>query len=137
MAQWFLRRFFKIVNLFSLFRSYLLLEIGGALHLNKLEFPSSGCGKRIFFKFVNVFSQFHYYLPLEKSEPFILINLNPLYTRMLCVKFGWNWPSSSGEGNENVKSLGQQRQTTDKFWSEKLSWAFGSGELKISSRDSP
>ena len=44
------------------------------------------------------------------------------------------WPSGSGEEDENVKSLRQrqrrQRRTTDKFWSEKLTWAFGSGELK-------
>ena len=56
---------------------------------------------------------------------------------MLCAKFGWNWPSGSGEEDENVKSLQQRqrqwqrrRRTTDKFWSEKLTWAFGSGELK-------
>ena len=56
---------------------------------------------------------------------------------MLCAKFGWNWPSGSGEEDENVKSLRQkqhqrrQRQrTTDKLWSEKLASAFGSGELK-------
>ena len=38
--------------------------------------------------------------------------LNPLHPRMLCTKFGWNWPSSSGE-DENVKSLqtdGHDRQ---------------------------
>ena len=55
---------------------------------------------------------------------------------MLCAKFGWNWPSGSGEEDENVKSLRQRqrqqrRRTTDKFWSEKLTWAFGSGELKM------
>ena len=64
--------------------------------------------------------------------------------------FGWNWPSGSGEEDENVKSLqkdrqtdrqtdgqtdGQtdrwtDRQTTDDRWSEKLTWAFSSGELK-------
>ena len=77
------------------------------------------------------------------KEPFIWTNLNPLHPRMLCAKFGWNWPSGSGEEDENVKSLWQclqqrQRQhqgqprTTDKFWSEKLNWAFGSGELKTS-----
>ena len=52
---------------------------------------------------------------------------------MLCAKFGWNWPSGSGE-DENVKSLRQQGRrprTTDKLWSEKLTWAYGSGELKI------
>ena len=55
------------------------------------------------------------------------------HPRMLCAKIGWNWLSGSGEEDENVKSLRQQRQrrqTTDKFWSEKLTWAFGSGELK-------
>ena len=57
---------------------------------------------------------------------------------MLCAKFGGNWPSGSGEEDENVKSLRQRqrrgqrrRRTTDKFWSEKLTWAFGSGELII------
>ena len=62
---------------------------------------------------------------------------------MLCAKFGWNWPSGSGEEDVNVKRLRRQRQqqqrqwqqrrqwgTTDKFWSEKLTWAFGPGELK-------
>ena len=51
------------------------------------------------------------YLPLEKGGPFIWTNLNPLYPRMLCAKFGWNWPSGSGEEDENVKSLQMDRQT--------------------------
>ena len=61
---------------------------------------------------------------------------------MICAKFGWNWPSGSGEGDENMKSLRQQRQrqrwrqTTDKFWSEKLTWAFGSGKLKMTKNQS-
>ena len=40
--------------------------------------------------------------------------------------------SGSGEEDENVKSLRKQRRQrkTDKFWSEKYTWAFGSGELK-------
>ena len=54
---------------------------------------------------------------------------------MFCAKFGWNWPSDSREEEENEKSLRQrrrqrQRRTTDKLWSEKLTWAFGFGELK-------
>ena len=62
-------------------------------------------------------------------------NLNSLHHRMLYAKFAWNWPSSSGKENENVKSLRQQRQrklrlTTNKLWSEKLTRAFSSGELK-------
>ena len=33
-------KFFYFVDVFSLFGNYLPLEEGGALHLNKLEFPS-------------------------------------------------------------------------------------------------
>ena len=69
---------------------------------------------------------------------FFMNFLNPLHPRMLYAKFGWNWPSGSGEEAEIVKSLRQQwrqqqrrqRWTTDKFRSEKLTWALGSGELK-------
>ena len=80
--------------------------------------------------------------PWKRAWPFIWTNLNPLHPRMLCAKFGWNWPSSSGEEDENVKSLQTDRQTdrwtdgrmdgqtTDDRWSEKLTWAFSSGELK-------
>ena len=90
------------------------------------------------FKICHVFSQFSNYLPLKKGGAFHLDKLESRHPRMLCAKFGWNWPSGSGEENENVKSLRQRRQrrqrqrrrTTDKFWSEKLTWAFGSGELK-------
>ena len=72
--------------------------------------------------------------PWKRAGPCIGTNLNPLHPRMLCAKFGWNWPSGSGEEDENVKSLRQRqrqqrRRTTDKFWSERLTWAFGSGEL--------
>ena len=68
--------------------------------------------------------------PLKRMGPFIWTNLNPLHPRMLCAKFGWNWLSGSGE-DENVESIRRQRRrTTDKFWSEKLTWAFGSGEQK-------
>ena len=36
---------------------------------------------------------------------------------MLCAKFGWNWPSGSGEEDENVKSLqtdGRTDRRTDR-----------------------
>ena len=84
---------------------------------------------------------FHYFIiisPWERAGPIIWRNLNPLHPKMLCAKFGWNWPSGSREEDENVKSLWQQRRrTTDKFWSEKLTWAFGSGELKNLSQSHP
>ena len=68
--------------------------------------------------------------PWKKMGPFIWTNLNPNHPRMLCTKFGWNWSSGSGEEKENGKSLRQRGRTTDKLWSEKLTWAFDSGELK-------
>ena len=135
------------------------MEKGRALHLNKLESPSpkdtlcqvwlklaQWFWRRRFFYFVNVFSLFRNYLPFEKAGPFIWTNLNPLHPGMLCAKFGWNWPIGSGEEDENVKSLQTDRQTdrqtdgrtdgrtdrqtTDDRWSEKLTWAFSSDELK-------
>ena len=43
--------------------------------------------------------------PLGKGAwPFIWINLNSIYPRMLCAKFGWNKPSGSGEDdNDDVQ----------------------------------
>ena len=86
------------------------------------------------FDIVNVFCYF--VIIFEKGGA---LHLNPLHPRMHCTKIGWNWPSGSGKEGENVKSLRQrwqrrqrQRQqlrTTDKVWSEELTWAFGSGEL--------
>ena len=141
------RRFSKFVNVFSLFRNYLPLENGVVLHLNKLVSPVPKdalcqawlklaqwfCIRR-FSNFVHEFSLFRLYLPLDNGVSFILINLNPLYPKMLCVNFGWNWPSGSWEEDENVKSLltniRTDGRTTDNRRSEKLTWAFSSGELK-------
>ena len=46
-----------------------------------------------------------YYLPFVKYEALHLnkIHLNLLHPRMLYAKFGSNWPSGSGEREENVK----------------------------------
>ena len=81
MAQWFWRtRFLKVVNVFSLFCNDLPLEKGEALHLEKLDSPSSKDAlcqvllklaqwfwRRRFFSFVKIFSLFRNYLPLEKG----------------------------------------------------------------------
>ena len=65
-------------------------------------------------------------------RPFIWTN--PHHPRMLCAKFGWNWPIVSGEEVENVKSLETDRwtdrQTTDIRRSERITWANSLGELK-------
>ena len=105
------KRFFIFVNVISLFRNYLPWEKGRGLLLNKLESSSPqnalcqvwlkltlwfwrrrGC----FFISSKYFPLFRNYLPLEKDVALHLINLNPLHTKMLCAKFGWNWSSGCG-----------------------------------------
>ena len=104
------RRFFNFVNVFSPFRNYLPWKKGGPLfEQNWIPF-AQGCfvpslveigllvlEKKIFW-ILSMY--FHYFLiisPWKKAGPFIWTNLNPLHPRMLCAKFGWNWPSGSGE----------------------------------------
>ena len=83
---------------FWLFRNYLPLEIGGALHLNKLESPSPKNAlsqgwlklvqwflKRRFFNFVDVFSLFRNYLPLEKNRDLHLISIWVRFTKRCIV----------------------------------------------------
>ena len=115
------------------------------LYLNKFEYPSPKDAlcqvwlnliqrflRRRFLKFVNVILLFHCYLPLERGVALHLNKLESLHPGMLCAKFCWNWPFGSGE-EENMKSLQRlwRQQTADILWSEKLTWAFGSGELKM------
>ena len=67
--------------------------------------------KKIFFNFVNLFSLFRNLIsPWKRAGPFICTNLNLLHPRTLCAKLGWNWPSGSGEDDENIKSLQQQQR---------------------------
>ena len=74
--------------------------------------------------------------PWKRAGSFICSNFNPLHPRMLYAKFGWNGFSGSREVDENVKNydndnaLDDRERTTDKYWSEKFIWDFGSGELK-------
>ena len=72
-----------------------LVEIGPAI----LE-------KKIFEKLSMYFRYFVIITPWKRDGPFI--NLNPLFLRILCGKFGLNWPSGSGEEDENGKSLRQR-----------------------------
>ena len=109
LAKWFWRRFLNFVNVFSLFGNYLSLEKGGVLYLNifnNLESPS----------------------PEDEDALFqVLLKLAEWFWRRRIFNF------------VNVFSLfcnyrrrqRRQRRTTDKFWSEKITWAFGSAELKI------
>ena len=49
---------------------------------------------------------------------------------MICAKFGWNWPSGSEGEDENVKFYSLTGRRTDDKWSEKLTQAESSSELK-------
>ena len=125
LALWFWRRrFFNFVNVFSLLRTYPPLEKGRALHLKKLESPAPKDAlcqvwltlaqwfwRRGFLYFVNEFSLFRTYPPWKRAGSFIWGNLITLHQGILCAKFGWNWPSGSGEEDENVKSLQTDGQT--------------------------
>ena len=105
LAQWFWRNFFfYFVNVFSLFQSYLSLEKGGIPHLNKLELAEISpvvLEEKIFLILSMYFRYFVIISPWDRVGPFIWTNLNPLHPRMLCAKFGWNWPSGSGEEDKN------------------------------------
>ena len=49
----------------------------------------------------------------ERLSIFFILFLNylPFGKGVLCAKFGWNWPSGSGEEDENEKSLQTDGQT--------------------------
>ena len=52
--------------------------------------------RRRFFKISSMYFQYFVIIfPWKKTGPFVWTNLNPLHPRMLCAKFGWNWPSGS------------------------------------------
>ena len=110
-AQWFWRKgFFNFVNVFSLYGNYLpwkrvrpfIWTILNSLHPGMLcvkfgwSLPS-GSGEEDFYisSIYFCYLVFCNYLPLEREGPFVWTNLNLLYPRMHCAKFGWNWPNGS------------------------------------------
>ena len=115
---------FKFFNVFSLFRNFSLWKWTGHFiwtNLNPLHprmlcakfglnWPS-GSGEEDFLNFVNVFSLFRNYFPLRKGR-------SPLFEQTRI---------SSTQG---LRSRITYRQMTDHSRSEKLTWAFSSGELK-------
>ena len=65
--------------------------MGHNAHLRKQFIKHENTGTSICFRYFIIIS------PWKRVWPFILINLNPHHLSMLSAKFGWNWPSSSGE----------------------------------------
>jgi hypothetical protein len=115
----------------------------GPLFVQKLEFPSSKDNlyqvwlnlvcwfwRRRFLNIFNVFLLFCYYVPLEKGYPLRLNKFeSPPPKDDLCQVWlklvWWFWRRS-----RKCKSLQTDGQTVDNGQSEKLTWAFSSGELK-------
>ena len=114
----------------SMYFRYLPFEESRALRLKKTESPSPKNAlrhvwlkfaqwfwRRRYLNFVNVFALFRNYLPFEKGGALHLNNIEtPLPTDALCQVWS-NWPSGSGEEDENVKILQTEgrtdRQTDD------------------------
>ena len=65
----------------------------------------SGSGEVDFLILSIYFSLFRNYLPLEKGRAILLNSLNPLHPRTYFAKFGWNWPSGSGEEDFGISSI--------------------------------
>ena len=134
--------FLKFFNVFLLFPNYLPLEKDGPLHSNKLEFPlpkNALC--QVFLKLAKWF--------LRRSIFFIL----SMYLHYFVIISPWkragpsfeqNWiPFTQGCFLPSLVEIGSvvleekmkcerimDRQTRKDRWSEKLTWAFSSSELK-------
>ena len=71
----------------------------------KWNWPSRS-GEEEYFKSLSMcYHYFEIIAPSKRAEVFIWINLNSIHPRMHCAKFGWNWPSSSGEENFWISSM--------------------------------
>ena len=92
--------------------------------------------RRRFFNFVNVFSLFRNYLPLGKG---MVLHLNKLESSPLkdalcqvwlksAQQFWRRWKCEKFTDRQTARQT--DRQMTDKKWSEKLTWAFSTSELK-------
>ena len=70
--------------------------------------------RRRFSDFGHVFSFFVIISPWKRMWHFIWTNLNPFHPRMLCAKFGWNWPYEFFLNFVNVFSLFRNYLPLDK-----------------------
>ena len=77
--------------------------------------------RRRFLHFRKYILLFHIYLPFEKGGALQLNKLESPLPKDALSKLGWNWPSGSGEEDENVKSLQQRRQRQRTYFDQKSS----------------
>ena len=71
----------------------------------------------MYFYYVAIISSYN------RTWPFIWTNWNHPLPRMLCAKFGWNWPRGSGEEDNDVKSYNNNNgQNYDQKSSLELKW---------------
>ena len=125
------------VNVFSLFRTYLLLEKGWALHFNKLEFHSTMdvlcqilsklvkvvLGKKILT--FHVFLPFRKYLSLEKG---LVLHVNkvesPSHQNALCqfwLKLAkWFWRSGQFSDRRGRKPIRQAHLSFQLMWAKNV-----------------
>ena len=120
--------------------------MGGALHLNKVKYPSPKDAlcqvwlklalwfwRRKILNFVKIFSFLSYYLPLKKG---MVPHLKKLESRLSKNGFvssfikivRWFWRRRR-KCEKFMTTTTTKQRTTDKLWSEKLTWAFSTGEL--------
>ena len=97
-----------------------LVEIGAVVLEEKILKHSS-----MYFRCFLIF-----YLGKGRGRLLVFEKENSLYPRMLCAKFGWNWPSTWFLRRRWKCEKFADTRTADNRRSEKLSWAFSSGELK-------
>ena len=69
----------------------------GCILPSLVEISRACFGKEDFLILSMYFPYFVIISPWKGVEPFIWKKLNSLYPGMHCAKFGWNWPSGSGE----------------------------------------
>ena len=72
-----------------------------------MNWPSGN--NEVFFKVCQCIFNISLSFPLGKGMALHFEKLKSPSTKDACAKFGWNWPSGSGEEDENVKSLHQDR----------------------------
>ena len=140
LAQKFFKRFLNFINVFSLFCNYMYLsmEKGGVWSKLARWFWAR------FLNFINVFSLFLLLSPLGKGWgpsfvqtwiPFTqgyfvpsLVEISPVVLEKMKM---WRVYIQTDGQTDGWTDGWTKRQTTDSRWSEKLTWAFSSVELKI------